>query len=120
MLRHEEEVVPVPLGDGVVQDRAGRRVLAVLALLEEDASVDPLLDHHEAQAGRVVVADVLEAVLELQHLVLRSHVELTVSHTIAEDDDCIGPTERKKVSIVGIISRKKQDVSTCGLSRSTF
>ena len=72
-------------------------LLAVLALLEEDASVDPLLDHHEAQAGRVVVADVLEAVLELQHLVLRSHIELTVSHTITENDDCVGPTVKEDV-----------------------
>ena len=91
VLRHEEEVVPIPLGDRVVQDRAGRGVLAVLAGHQEDPSVDSLLDHDEAEAGRVVVADVLEAVLQLLRLVLGGHGELAVTDAISENDDCVRP-----------------------------
>ena len=69
MLRHQEEVVEVPLGDGVVEDGSGRRVIQLLADLMEDPCVDPLLDHDEAEARVVFVADVPEAVAELLRLV---------------------------------------------------
>ena len=69
MLRHQEEVVEVPLGDGVVENGSGRRVVQLLADLVEDPGVDPLLDHDEAEARVVFVADVPEAVAELLRLV---------------------------------------------------
>ena len=95
MLRHEEEVVPVPLGDGVVQDRAGRGVLAVLASHQEDPSVDPFLDHDKAQARRVVVADVLEAILQLLRLVFGGHGQLAVTDAVSENDDSVRPAASK-------------------------
>ena len=69
MLRHQEEVVEVPLGDGVVENGSGRRVVQLLADLVEDPGVDSLLDHDEAEARVVLVADVPEAVAELLRLV---------------------------------------------------
>ena len=47
VLRHQEEVVPVPLSDGVVDDGAGWRIVQLLSGLEEDPRVDPFLDHNE-------------------------------------------------------------------------
>ena len=54
MLRDQEEVEPVPLGDSVVQHCPRGRVVGVLASQGEDPRVDPLLHHDEAKAGRVV------------------------------------------------------------------
>ena len=69
MLRHQKEVVEVPLGDSVVENCSGRRVVQLLADLVEDPGVDSLLDHDEAEARVVLVADVPEAVAELLRLV---------------------------------------------------
>ena len=69
MLRHQKEVVEVPLGDSVVENCSGRRVVQLLADLVEDPGVDSLLDHDEAEARVVLVADVPEAVAELLSLV---------------------------------------------------
>ena len=42
VLRHQEEVVPIPLGDCVVHNGAGWRVVELFPRLEEDPCVDPL------------------------------------------------------------------------------
>ena len=47
VLRHQEEVVPIPLGDCVVNNGAGGRIVQLLTRLEEDPRVDTLLDHNE-------------------------------------------------------------------------
>ena len=47
VLRHQEEVVPIPLGDCVVNNGAGWRIVQLLTRLEEDPRVDTLLDHNE-------------------------------------------------------------------------
>ena len=54
MLRDQEEVKPVPLGDSVVQHCPRGRVVGVLASQGEDPRVNSLLHHDEAKAGRLI------------------------------------------------------------------
>ena len=91
VLRHEEEVVPVPLGDRVIEDCARRRIVQFLPNLVEDPRVDSFLNHDEAEARVVFLPNVVETVLELLGLVRGGERQLAVTDTVPEDHDLVGP-----------------------------
>ena len=97
MLGHKEKVIPVSFGHRVVQDCPGWRVVQFLASLNEDPCVDSLLNHDEAETRIVLVTDVLEAAPELISFVTSRQGQLTVPHTIPEDDHLVGP------DVVGVV-----------------
>ena len=74
MLRDQEEVKPVPLGDSVVQHCPRGRVVGVLASQGEDPRIDPLLHHDKAEAWSIVCRDVSEGVTDLLCLVPEEYV----------------------------------------------
>jgi len=107
-LWHQEEVLVLESGDSVVQDgSAGRVVIRGSSGLVIDPGVDPLLDNHEsepwvviirqhlvkfASSSRAATAHVSESSDELLCFVFLRHLQLSVSYTVAEDDDVFGPS----------------------------
>ena len=51
VLRDEQEIVEVALGDGMIHDRSGRGIIQPLGSLHEQLRVDALLDDHHRELG---------------------------------------------------------------------